>query len=384
VSSPTPHGIGFPAYRPSVAGLNGMVASGHPLASQAGVRIMQAGGNAIDAAIAAAAAVGVVEPAMSGVGGDGFILIYDAATGRPHGVNATGPAPARATRERYLARGGIPMHGMPSVSVPGLVDGWLLAQRRFGKLDLGQVLAPAVDLCERGFPVSHKLAAGLETEYASLAADAAAQAVFSPRGRPLRAGELLVQRDLGTTLRRIAEQGRAAFYEGEIARRIGDASRAHGGVLDEDDLAAYHARWDEPIQVDYHGHRVYEMPPNSSGHVLLQALNLVERFDLAGMGCLSADGIHVMVEAIRLAFADRERYVSDPDWVDVPLDRLLSKAYSRQRAAAIDLARTTPGVGPGAPLRADSRATPPACAPPTAPATQYACCRASRPRSVPA
>ena len=188
VSSPTPHGISHPAYRPSVAGLNGMVASGHPLASQAGVRIMQAGGNAIDAAIAAAAAVGVVEPAMSGVGGDGFILIFDAATGRPYGVNATGPASARATRERYLARGGIPMHGMPSVSVPGLVDGWLLAQRRFGKLDLGQVLAPAVDLCERGFPVSHKLAAALEAEHESLAADAAAQAVFSPRGRALRAG----------------------------------------------------------------------------------------------------------------------------------------------------------------------------------------------------
>ena len=356
MSFPTPrgpHGINYPAYRPSVAGLNGMVASAHPLASQAGVRIMQAGGNAIDAAIAAAAALGVVEPAMSGVGGDGFILIFDAATRRPYGVNATGPAPARATRERYLARGGIPMRGMLSVSVPGLVDGWLLAQRRFGTLDLAQVLAPAVDLCERGFPVTHTLATALETGHESLATDAAARAVFAPCGRPLHAGELLVQHDLGTTLRRIAEQGRAAFYEGAIARAIGEASRAHGGVLDEDDLAAYHARWDEPIQVDYHGHRVYDMPPNSSGHVLLQALNLIERFDLAGMGCLSADGIHLMVEAIRLAFADRERYVADPDWVDVPLDRLLSKAYARQRAAAIDLARTTPGVGPGAPLRAD-------------------------------
>ena len=354
MSSSTPHGISHPAYRPSVAGLNGMVASGHALASQAGVRVMQEGGNAIDAAIAAAAAVGVVEPAMSGVGGDGFILIFDAATGRPYGVNATGPASARATRERYLERGGIPMHGMLSVSVPGLVDGWLLAQRRFGKLDLAQVLAPAVELCERGFPVSPKLAAALETEDVSLAADAAARAVFAPRGRPLRAGEILVQRDLGTTLRRIAEQGRAAFYEGEIARRIGEASRALGGVLDEDDLSAYHARWDEPIHVDYHGHRVYEMPPNSSGQVLLQALNVVERFDLAGMGCLSADGIHVMVEAIRLAFADRERYVADPDWIDVPLDRLLGKDYARQRAALIDLARTTPGVGPGADQAGDT------------------------------
>ena len=165
MSSATPHGIGYSAHRPSVAGRNGMVASGHPLASQAGVRIMQEGGNAIDAAIAAAAAVGVVEPAMSGVGGDGFIMIFDVATGRPYGVNATGPAPAGATRERYLQRGGIPMHGMLSASVPGLVDGWLLAQRRFGKLDLARVLAPAVDLCERGFPVSHKLAATLEGQY---------------------------------------------------------------------------------------------------------------------------------------------------------------------------------------------------------------------------
>ena len=147
MSSAAPHGIEYPAYRPSVAGLNGMVASGHPLASQAGVRIMQAGGNAIDAAIAAAAAVGVVEPAMSGVGGDGFILIYDAATGRPHGVNATGPAPAGATRERYLDRGGIPLHGMLSVSVPGLVDGWLLAQRRFGKLDLWPRCSPRRSSC---------------------------------------------------------------------------------------------------------------------------------------------------------------------------------------------------------------------------------------------
>ena len=353
MSSATPHGIGHQAHRPSVAGRNGMVTSGHSLASQAGVRIMQEGGNAIDAAIAAAAAVGVVEPAMSGVGGDGFILVYDAATGRPYGVNATGPAPAGATRERYLERGGIPLHGMLSVSVPGLVDGWLLAQRRFGKLDLAQVLAPAVELCERGFPVSHKLAATLETGYASLAEDAAARAVFGPRRRPLRAGELLVQQDLGRTLRRIAEQGRAGFYEGEIARAIGEAGRAHGGVLDEDDLAAYHARWDEPIHVDYHGHRVYEMPPNSSGHVLLQALNLVERFDLGALGCLSADAIHLMVEAIRLAFADRERYVADPDWIDVPLERLLSKAYARRRASAIDLERTTPGVGPGDPFRTD-------------------------------
>ena len=347
-ASATPHGVNFGAHRPSIDGRDGLVASGHALASQAGVRTMQAGGNAVDAAIACAAAVGVVEPAMSGAGGDGMILIYDAATRRVYGVNATGPAPAGASRELYLARGGIPLRGMLSVSVPGLVDGWLLAHGRFGKLSLAEVLAPAIDLCERGFPVSRKLAAALAREHAALAADPATRAVFAPRGRPLQAGERLLQRDLGTTLRRIAEQGRAALYEGEIARQIADCSRAQGGVLDEHDLAAYHARWEEPIQVDYQGHRVYEMPPNSSGHVLLQALNLIEPFDLAAMGCLSPDSVHVMVEALRLAFADREAFMADPDWVEVPLKRLLSKAYARERAAAIDLARTNPAVGPGA------------------------------------
>lgn len=345
----SPHEVVFPAYRPSVQGLHGVIASGDALASQAGIRIMQAGGSAVDAAIATAAALGVVELPMSGVGGDGFIMIYDAESQQMFGINATGPAPAAATRELYVERGGIPMKGILSVSVPGLVDGWLMAHERFGKLSLRDVFAPAIDLCERGYLVSHKLAAMLAEEHENFAADPFTRAIFEPAGRPLTPGEILVQRDLGTTLRQIAENGRVAFYEGDIARRVAEFSRQYEGLLTEADFAGFNARWDEPIYVDYLGHRVYEMPPNSSGHILLQELNLIEGFDIEGMGCLSAESIHVMVEAKRLAFADREVFMADPDWIDVPIDGLLSKDYARERAREIDFDRVNTEVGPGSP-----------------------------------
>ena len=347
----SPHGVTHPSYRPSVRGRNGAVASGDPLASQAGIRMMQAGGSAVDAAIATAAALGVVELPMSGVGGDGFILIYDAASRQVHGLNATGPAPSGATRELYVERGGIPMKGILSVSIPGLVDGWLKAHERFGRLSLSEVFAPAIDLCERGFPVGEKLAAMLAAEHERFSSDPFTRLLFEPRGRPLEAGELLVQRDLGTTLRRIAEEGRSAFYEGSVAQEIAAFSSEYGGLITAADLAAFQARWEEPIHVDYHGYRVFEMPPNSSGHVLLQELNLVEQFDLEGMGCLSPESIHVMVEAKRLAFADREEFMADPDWVDVPLAGLLDKQYARERALGIDPGHVNPDVRPGSPER---------------------------------
>ena len=345
----SPHRITYPAYRPNVMGLNGAVTSGHPLASQAGLRILQAGGNAMDAAIATAAALGVVELPSSGVGGDGFLMFYDAASRRVHGVNGTGPAPSAATREYYVERGGIPMKGILSVSVPGIVDGWLLAHRPFGRLELAQVLAPAIELCEQGFPVSHKLSATLQAEHERFAGDPYTRAIFAPQGKPLAPGDILYQSDLGQTLRAIAEGGRAAFYEGVIAGEIARFMEEYGGLLTRDDLAAFNARRDEPIHVDYHGHRVYEMPPNSSGHVLLQELNLVEQFDLASMGCLTAESVHIMVEAKKLAFADREAHVADPDWRDIPLERLLSKEYAAERAALIDTDRVNPEVTTGIP-----------------------------------
>ena len=345
----SPHGITASAFRPSVMGSNGMVASGHALASQAGIQTLTAGGNAVDAAIATAAALGVVEPAGSGVGGDGFILIYWAETGQVSAVNATGPAPGAATRERYLEDGGIPMKGIRSVSVPGLVDGWLLAHERYGALPLGEVFGPAISLCEDGFPVSHQLANGLKGEHEQFASDPLTRAIYTNDGKPIAAGSLLCNRNLGTTLRKIAQDGRNTLYEGEIARKVAKFSRDRDGLLTEEDLGNYHAHWAEPIHVNYRGYEVYEMPPNSSGHILLQELNIVELFDLQGMGCNTADSIHLMVEAKKLAFADREKYMADPEWVDIPLEGMLSKSYAAEQAERIDMAQAAFDVAAGGP-----------------------------------
>jgi len=326
-----------------------MVTSGHPLASQAGIQVMMAGGNAVDAAIATAAALGVVEPHASGVGGDGFILIYWAETGTITGVNATGPAPYAATRELYLQNGGIPMKGIRSVSVPGLVDGWLIAHERYGALKIEQVFEPAISLCENGFPVSYKLAAGIKGENPRFAADPYTRVIFTDDGKPIGAGEILYQKDLGATLRKIAAEGRGTFYEGELAKAIVEFSRAYNGLLTEKELSDYHAHWDEPIHTNYRGCEVYEMPPNSSGHILLQELNIVELFELQSMGCNTAESVHLMVEAKKLCFADREKYVADPDWVDIPLKGMLSKAYAAKQAERIELNRASTDVPAGVP-----------------------------------
>ncbi len=342
----SPHGS---AFRPSIMGSNGMVTSGHVLASQAGIQTMMAGGNAVDAAIATAAALGVVEPAGSGIGGDGFILIYWAETGQVAAVNATGPAPRAATRETYLKNGGIPMKGMQSVSVPGLVDGWLLAHERYGTLKLEEVFAPAIALCEEGFPVSHRLAGSLRGQNTSFSTDPHTRAIFTNDGEPIPAGERLANPNLGTTLRKIANEGRDVFYKGEIAKAIDKFSHAYDGLLTAEDLANYHAHWDEPIHVNYRGYEVYEMPPNSSGHILLQELNVVELFDLRTLGCNTTESVHLMVEAKKLAFADREKYMADPNWVDVPIKGLLSKSYAAEQAKRIDLEKAAVDVPAGGP-----------------------------------
>lgn len=350
----SPHGQRYEAYRPVVMGRNGMVCSGQALASEAGIATLRRGGNAVDAAVAVAAALNVVEPGMSGVGGDGFVMVYR--KGGPNAdprlggtvevVNATGAAPLAATRQTY--RDGIPMKGIRSVSTPGLVDGWLEAHGRHGRLRLEQCLEPAIGLAEDGFPVSHVLAGYIAAEPLFLEYPSS-RAIFAPKGRPLAAGEILVQRDLAETFRKIAREGRAAFYEGEIARAIVAASGKAGGLLAMEDFRRHRARWQPPIATDYRGYRVLESPPNSSGHVLLQELNIVERFDLEALGCNSAEAIHLMVEAKRLAFADREKYMADPDWVDVPIEGLLSKEYAAERARLIDPERAMTSVEAGDP-----------------------------------
>jgi gamma-glutamyltranspeptidase/glutathione hydrolase len=341
-----PHGTHAGAFRPVVAGLKGMVCSGHPLASQAGLAILQRGGTAIDAALAVAAALGVVEPNMSGLGGDGFIMVFDGATKRVRVMNATGPAPARATLDEYAS--GIPMKGMRSVSVPGLVSGWLQVHEAYGRLSVAEDFAPAIELAGDGFPVSRKLAQGIETE-PSLAEFPSSRAVFTRDGIPLRAGQILIQRDLAESLRRLAADGESAYYRGPLARAFQRCAEQYDGLLTADDLASYRASWQDPISVDYRGFTVFEGPPNCSGHVLLQMLNLVEPYDLRSLGPNSAQSVHLMVEAKKLAFADREAYLADPAFVDVPIDGLISKEYARERGERLDARRATDNVAAGDP-----------------------------------
>jgi gamma-glutamyltranspeptidase len=341
-----PHGLHAEAYRPTVAGRRGMVVSGHPLASLAGMTALQKGGTAFDAAVAVAAALGVVEPNMSGIGGDGFIMVYEGETGRIRVLNATGPAPARATREAYLA-GGIPMHGIRSVSVPGIVSGWLQLHAAYGKLARTDVFAPAIELADGGFPVSAKLAQGIAGE-PSLAEFPSSRAIFTRDGTPLRTGDILVQSDLASSLGAIAQDGERA-YRGFLAKAIGAASEQYDGLIGADDVADFNATWQDSISVDYRGFTVHEAPPNSSGHVLLQMLNLVEEFDVAGLGANTRESVHLMVEAKRLAFADREAYLADPAFVDVPIIGLLSKEYAAERRQRISRERSAETVAAGNP-----------------------------------
>ena len=351
----TPHGTGHGSNRPVVMGRNGMVCAGHPLASQAGITVLQKGGNAVDAAIAVAAALNVVEPLMSGIGGDGFILVHW--NGAEHGrrrpgvrvVNATGAAPQAATRESYLP-GGIPMKGAGSVSVPGLLDGWAEAHDVYGDLKWSQVFEPAIDLAENGSPVSHVISRSI-AEDALLRTFPTSRAVFAPDGKPPGPGQIVYQRDLARSFKKIAAEGRDTFYRGEIARAIARFSQDNGGALSLKDLESHRARWQDPISTTYRGNTVYEAPPNSSGHILLQELNVVETMDLQALGCNSAESIHLMVEAKKLAFADREAYVADPEFVEAPIAGLLSKEYARERAALIDPGRAAAGVQAGDPWR---------------------------------
>ena len=343
------HGLRSEANRPVVMGRRGMVCSGHPLASQAGAGILQQGGNAVDASIAVASTLNLVEPDMSGIGGDGFIMIYDAGSGEINVANGTGAAPRRANREEYLT-GGIPSKGARSVSVPGLVSAWLAAHERYGGLRLAQVFQPAIDLAMDGWPISHRQAESIATD-PTLMEIPSSRAIFGPEGRPLRAGETCSNPDLARTFERIVANGADEFYRGETARLIAECSQGYGGYLSAGDLAEHGMRWQPAISTNYRGRNVYEAPPNSSGHVLLQELNLAELFDLASLGYNTPESVHLMVEAKKLAFADREQYLADPEWFDVPIEGLLSKEYARERANLIDMSSAAIDVQAGDPWK---------------------------------
>ena len=338
-------------WRPMVMADHGMVASGHPLASEAGLRILKAGGNAIDAAIATWAVQGVVEPMMTGLGGDMFIMIYLAKTSEVKFINGTGFAPMAATIESYKAQGGIPLDGPLSVSVPGAVGGAELTVQKYGTSRLAEVLAPAIELAGHGFPVTEHLANSLRGSRKVLAKFPSSTKIWFRDGKPLEMGDRVIQKDLAATLRAIAQQGSAAFYRGDIAKATAAYLKANGGLITEADLAAYKAYEDPPISINYRGVDVYECPPNSQGMVMLEALNILEGFNLRFMGHNSAPYLHVVTEALKLSFADRNRWIGDPKFVPtIPMRELLSKEYAAARRAAIDPQRAIQGEpAPGDP-----------------------------------
>ena len=322
------------AHRPVVMGTRGAVTCGHPLGAMAGIRMLERGGSAVDAIVSMAAAVGVVEPEMSGVGGDGFTLVYDASVRRVFTVNGSGPAPNRATRDAYAD--GIPARGPRSASVPGAVGGWAAMHRKWGRLEFSEVLSSAVSLATEGFPVNHNLAIYLDEAARHFQLFSASRDVFSPFGRAPGTGDLLRQFNLGEALREIGESYGESLYRGPLAERLATAIQADGGLVDTESLAAYNAEIVEPLCVPYRGLTVFEPGPNSSGHVLLQELLMTGLLDLTDWRSGSDDLIHHMVEIKKLAFEDRERYAADPRVVgDIPAE-LLSQEYALDRLKEID------------------------------------------------
>lgn len=328
------------SYRPLIIGRRGAVAANHPLAAQAGLLALRAGGNAVDAAVATAVTLAVVEPMMSGLGGDGFYHVYDQAAGRSVVFNGTGPAPAAATPKRCAD--GIPRIGPLSVSVPGTLAGLDAMHRQFGRLPWGELFAEAIAFARDGFGATCSYCHFAEEYRATLAADPRSAAIFLDDGAPPQLGAAIVQPDLARTLEEIAADGADALYRGRLARRLAAGLEAAGSLVSAADLAAFEAERQEPIGIDYRGFTVLEAPPNSTGFVLLEELKILENFDLARMGLLSADAVHVMVEAKKLAFADRERWGADPRSVAAPLEELLSPAYTARLAAGIDMRHAAP------------------------------------------
>ena len=330
------------ATRSVVMGRHGMLATSHPLASAAGVQVLVEGGNAVDAAVTAAATLSVVEPTMTGIGGDLFAIVHDGHTGTVSGLNASGRAPAAACLTELGPEGSpIPPYGILSVTVPGAVDGWGQLLRRHGSVPLARALAPAIGYARDGFAVTEVVADQWRSMEPLLANDAAAAKTFLPHGRAPRASELFTNRCLATTLERLAIDGTETLYRGELAEEIASDSQSRGGWLDEGDLAGYHADWVEPLRTDFYGREILELPPNTQGITALEILNLIGRDDLWSLGHNTAAYLHLLIEAVRIAFADRAAYIADPDAVPPEVvDHLISKGYAAARRGEIESTRT--------------------------------------------
>lgn len=343
------------AVRSPVFAEHGMVASAHPLASQIGIDILQAGGNAVDAAIAVNAALGLMEPTACGIGGDLFAIVWDAKSQRLYGLNASGRAPAALTLEDLRARGldRMPDYGALPVTVPGAVDGWFELHTRFGSKPMRELLAPAIRYAREGHPLQPVIAYYWAIGPRRYADYPEFLATYAPEGRPPQAGDLFRNPALAATYEAIAKGGRDAFYRGDLARRIAAAVQQYGGALSVEDLAAHTSEWVEPVSTSYRGYDVWELPPNTQGIAALQMLNMLESFDLAALGHNSVEFLHTMIEVKKIVYEDRARYYADPSFAVLPLDRLLSKEYAQERLKLFDPKRAQRNVPPGnLPLRA--------------------------------
>ncbi len=332
--------------RPPTLAARGMVACPHALASEAGVEILKAGGSAVDAAIAASAALSVIYPHMTGLGGDAFWLIYDAKQNRVRYLDGAGCAAASASIETFRARGmeEIPFRGIlpATLTVPGAVASWCEAHAAYGRLPLARNLAAAAAYAREGFPVTERLANWIAATAPELTENKEAAAIFLKNGQPPRAGQSLVNADLARSIEAVGAGGREAYYEGAIAQELARYARANGGFFTETDFRAQRAQWREPISTDYRGVRLYQTPPPTQGLSLLQMLNLLEPYDIGAMEYLGADHVHFLVQAKQLAYHDRDRWIADPAFANVPVERLLSRAYAEERRRLIDPARALP------------------------------------------
>ncbi|MEM9144398.1 MAG: gamma-glutamyltransferase [Bacteroidota bacterium] len=329
------------ATRSVVLGQNGMVATSHPLAPQIGLEMLKKGGNAIDAAIAAHAALGLMEPTGCGIGGDLFAIVWDGKTKKLYGLNASGRSPQKLTLEYFEEQGmaKIPSHGPLPVSVPGAVDGWFELHQKFGSRPMAEILAPAIDYAEKGFPLTELIAWYIQRTvpfFESKGFPNIEDTYKSQNGGILPdEGEIYKNPYLANTYRKIAEGGRDAFYKGEIAKTIGKFIKEQGGFLSAKDLAAHKSEWVEPVSINYRGYDVWELPPNGQGIAALQMLQILEGYDFSDIEFGSAEHLHLFTEAKKLAFEDRAKYYADMDFFDVPVEQLLSKDYAKNRRAQI-------------------------------------------------
>lgn len=347
----------FPSRRSVVRAQNGIVATSQTLASVAGLRMLLQGGNAVDAAIAAAATLNVVEPMSTGIGGDMFALVWIAREQKLYALNGSGRAPAALNLKEARMRGAngeMPTMGWLPVTVPGAVDGWSQLLNRFGTMQLDRVLAPAIDYAENGFPVTELIAGSFARMQPKLDMNPEAARVYLNRDEPPQVGQILKQPDLAKSLRLIAQDGRDAFYLGVIADEIAKHSYKTGGFITKQDLAAHTSTWEEPLATTYKDVTLYECPPNGQGIVALSALNILEEIDLLEMEHNSAEYVHHLVEALKLAFGDAFAHVADPAVVPVPTAQLVSKAYAAKRRSLIDPQSAMKFPGTGVPLGTDT------------------------------